>query len=467
MKSRIKKSINTKIWLYLIGFSIFILVFLWVFQVSFLDKYYEYRKTSDMKNIAKDISSKYKSTSSNDEFYEYLEEISFNKGICIEVNDNNEIHPISTMNNHECMRGGILGKFNDKINNSNKEIENFTVTNPQFKNKTLIYNINLDNNIKVLISTSLVPVGATIEILRSQLVYVTFIVLIIGTFVAYFISKNLSKPIVEITKSSLELSKGNYDTPFTTNSDITEIDELATTLDKARVELGKTDELRRDLMANVSHDLKTPLTMIKAYSEMVRDITYDNKDKRDKNLNTIIEETDRLNNLVNDILSLSVIESKMLVLEKSDFNLVELVRNILNRYDIYTEKDNYKFILNTNKDEIIINADKAKIEQVFYNLINNAINYVGSDKEVIINITNDNNKTLIEIIDHGDGIDESEIDTVWDKYYKSKKNHKRSVAGTGLGLSIVKRIFELHKYKYGINSTKGKGTTFYFEIKKN
>ena len=464
MKSRIKKSINTKIWLYLIGFSFFILIFLWVFQIAFLDKYYEYRKTNSMKKIAKEISSKYKSVSSSDEFYEYLEDISYNESICIEVNEDNEIHPITTMNNHECMRGGILSKFNEKLNTSDKPIQNFTVTNPQFENKTLIYNINLDDNMKVLISTSLVPVDATIGILRSQLVYVTFIVLIIGTFVAYFISKNLSKPIVEITKSSMELSKGNYDTPFTTNSDIAEIDELATTLDKARIELGKTDELRRDLMANVSHDLKTPLTMIKAYSEMVRDLTYNDKEKRDKNLNTIIEETDRLNNLVNDILSLSVIESKMLVLDKQEFNLVELAKNILNRYDIYNSKDNYKFTLNTSSDEIIINADKAKIEQVFYNLINNAINYVGDDKEIVININNDKGKTLVEIIDHGMGIDNDEIDTVWDKYYRSKKNHKRSIAGTGLGLSIVKRIFELHGYKYGVKSIKGKGTTFYFEI---
>lgn len=461
MKSKIKKSINTKIWLYLIGFSLFILIFLWVFQIAFLDKYYEYRKTKDMNNIAKDISSKYKSTSSIDEFYEYLEGISFNKGICIEVKENDNIHPISTINNHECMRGGLLNKFIN-IDNNNSE-QHFTINNPEFKSKTLLYKINLNSTTDILISTSLVPVGATIGILRSQLVYVTFIVLIIGTFVAYFISKNLSKPIIEITKSSLELSKGNYDKEFKTDSDIKEITELASTLDKARIELGKTDELRRDLMANVSHDLKTPLTMIKAYSEMVRDLTYNDKEKRDKNLNTIIEETDRLNNLVNDILSLSVIESKMLILEKEEFNLVELVKNILNRYDIYTSKDKYKFTLNTNSDEIIINADKAKIEQVFYNLINNAINYIGEDKEIIINLDKNKDKVRVEIVDHGKGIEEDEIDKVWDKYYKSK-NHKRNTVGTGLGLSIVKRIFELHEYKYGIISSKGKGTTFYYEI---
>ena len=462
MKSKIKKSLNTKIWIYMIGFSFIILLFLWIFQIAFLDKYYEYRKTNDMKKTANEIKRKYKNTKDTNEFYTYLENISYDKNICIEVKNDNEIDTIITINNHECMRGGMFNKFNDRI--KNKGIENFTVTNPQFENKTLVYNINLEDNFSILISTSLVPVGATIEILESQLIYVTIGVLIIGTIVAYFISKKLSKPIVEITKSSMELSKGNYTTPFNTNSDIEEIEELSETLDKTRIELSKTDELRRDLMANVSHDLKTPLTMIKAYSEMVRDLTYNDKEKRDKNLNTIIEETDRLNNLVNDILSLSVIESKMLTLEKEEFNLVELVKNILNRYDIYTSKDNYKFILNNNSDEIIINADKAKLEQVFYNLINNAINYVGDDKEVIINLTKDKSKVLVEIIDHGAGIDEDEINTIWDKYYRSKKNHKRQIAGTGLGLSIVKRIFELHNYKYGIKSIKDKGTTFYFEI---
>ena len=460
MKSKIKKSLNTKIWFYMSMFSILILLFLWSFQILSLDTYYEHKKASSMKRLATEISNDYKKINSLNNFISYLENISFKEGICIDINSTNLNYPISLMN-RDCMRGNNFNEYKENFLKSNKDIQKFTINSD--KNKTLIYGINLDNDTSIFISASLVPIDATVSILKSQFIYVTIIVLLLSFIVSYFISRMLSKPIVNLTNESKELAKGNYNTNFSENTGIKEIDELSDTLDKTSKELARTDELRRDLMANVSHDLKTPLTMIKAYSEMVRDLTYNDKEKREKNLNTIIEEADRLNNLVNDILSLSVIESKMLVLDKKEFDLTETVKNILNRYEIYTENDNYKFIFNCD-EKIFVKADQAKIEQVFYNLINNAINYIGDDKEVVINFIKDKKEVTVEISDHGDGIDKSELDNIWDKYYKSKKNHKRSVAGTGLGLSIVKQILELHKYKYGVRSEKKKGTTFYFTI---
>ena len=196
---------------------------------------------------------------------------------------------------------------------------------------------------------------------------------------------------------------------------------------------------------------------------MIRDITYKDKKKREENLNVIIEEVDRLNLLVGDILDLSVMQSKLYEKNIEDFDIVNLTKVIINRYKIFTFTEEYKFIFNTNKDEIIISADKKKIEQVLYNLINNAINYTGDDKKVIININQTKNKVRIEITDTGKGIKKEEINLIWDKYYKSNKKHKRNMIGTGLGLSIVKNIFELHNYKYGVISS-SKGSTFYFEV---
>ena len=461
MKSKIKRSINSKIWLYLSLFSIIILIFLWVFQILFLDTYYEHRKANDMKKLANEIKTTY-DNNGTETFIDYLEKISFKQGICIELSSNTLDNSIGFMN-RDCMRGPFLNESKEDFLNSGKKIQKYTTNDPNFKNKTLVYGIKLDSDTNVFISTSLIPIDATVSILKSQFIYVTVIVLLLSFIISYFISRSLSKPIVNITKASKNLASGKYSVDFNENTGIREIDELANTLDVTSKELAKTDELRRDLMANVSHDLKTPLTMIKAYSEMVRDLTYNDKEKRDKNLNTIIEETDRLNSLVDDILSLSVIESKMLVLDKKQFDLTELVNNILNRYEIYTEKEGYKFIFKY-KDPIIVDADYAKLEQVFYNLINNAINYIGEDKKVEISFTKDKNSVKVEIKDHGVGIEDDELDSIWDKYYKTKKNHKRSVAGTGLGLSIVKRIFELHNYEYGVDSKKNKGTTFYFVI---
>ena len=157
-------------------------------------------------------------------------------------------------------------------------------------------------------------------------------------------------------------------------------------------------------------------------------------------------------------------QSNILNLEIEEFDLVELIETVLKRYSIFAEVKNYKFIFNHKNKKLQIKADKKKIEQVIYNLVNNAINYTGEDLLVKINLVKRKEDILVEICDTGKGISDLELPYIWDKYYKSKKNHQRNIIGTGLGLSIVKNILELHKYEYGVKSSP-KGTTFYFYIK--
>lgn len=441
---------------------------LWGFQVLFLSSYYEWRTTKNMKQIVSKLIISYRKNNDTDSFYESLENLSFENGICIELsNGKTNIPYTNDFLNRECIKGNHLQEYKDEFISSNQITQKYTTINPQFKNKTLIYGIKLDDSLYAFVSTSLVPINFTISILKSQFIYVTILVLILSLIVSYFISKKLSKPIEEITVSAKELAKGNYQKDFTTKTDIIEIEELTNTLNTTRKELAKTDELRRDLMANVSHDLKTPLTMIKAYAEMVRDLTYNDKEKRDSNLNIIIEETDRLALLVNDILTLSKLQQSMDNLTLSEFDLILLIKNILKRFTIYEEKYGYNIIFkHTNIRKLMIKADQKKIEQVLYNLIINAINYTGSDMTVVINISKVNTLYKIEIIDSGKGIDTKDLDNIFDKYYKSEKKHKRNLYGTGLGLSIVKSIFILHDYKYGVDTKKGKGSSFYFYISK-
>lgn len=217
-------------------------------------------------------------------------------------------------------------------------------------------------------------------------------------------------------------------------------------------------------MANVGHDLKTPLTMIKAYAELIRDINYDKKEKREENLNTIIEETDRLTLLVNDILDLSALQAKATPLKIEKIDLNDLIYQIIDKFNILTVKEQYNFVFN-HPDKVIVEADYKRIYQVIYNLVNNAINYTGEDKTVTINIKEQKDTYLIEIIDTGKGIKKEELAHIWDRYYHSDKKHKRNSYGTGLGLSIVKQILQSHGSNYGVKTSK-KGSTFYFEIKK-
>ena len=181
-------------------------------------------------------------------------------------------------------------------------------------------------------------------------------------------------------------------------------------------------------------------------------------------MNVIIEEVDRLTYLVNDILDLSKIQSDIEDLNYTEFDINELIINILKRYEILKETENYHFIYKNKRTILVVTADKKKIEQVIYNLLNNAINYTGDDKKVIIKLEKITDAIRIEISDTGKGIKKGDIPYIWDRYYKNKKKHKRNLVGTGLGLSIVKEILEKHNYKYGVTSKEGKGTTFYFEI---
>ena len=360
-----------------------------------------------------------KNNYNKDNFESILDEIYYKRGVCIEI-DNIDGIIYSTNNMYRsCLvekNNPLITYYKNQFMTGNENNITYKIVNSALKSETLVYGLKLDDNVFAFLNTSIDPIDSTIVILKNQLMIVTVIVLLLALIIGAYISKKLSKPITALNKSAKKLANGDYTVRFDNNSNIDEIDELADTLNYTKEQLSKTDELRRELMANVSHDLKTPLTMIKAYSEMVRDISYKSKKKREEHLNIIIEEVDRLNLLVNDILDLSSMQSNITVLNREDFDLIELIRTILNRYKIYTITEHYIFNFETNKDQIIIHADKKKMEQVIYNLINNAINYTGEDNTVTVRVTDNKKNIKVEIIDTGKGISDEDISHIWDKY---------------------------------------------------
>lgn len=458
------KSLRFKIWIYLAIFSSFILLLLWVCQGLFFDKYYEIKKSKELSKIADKLMSSY----STRDFTDVLDEISFDKGICVEVIADGKSYYNSSGYNKGCIidRNGSAQYKSDFVN-SGKTKESYKLINKKFNNETLIYGIKLEEGVYAYVNASLVPLDSATILLKQQLIIITIIVLCLSVVVAYYISKNISKPIEKLSLNANEVSNGNYQDNFTADTDIEEIKQLENNLNYMKNEFVKTDELRSDLLANVSHDLKTPLTMIKAYAEMVRDLTYNDGQKRNENLNVIINESERLNGLVNDILTLSSIQSKTKELELKEFSLDSLIKSILRQYDILIEQEKYSFIYQNNTSDTNVVADYKRIEQVIYNILNNAINYTGEDKLIYITVSDLGNTYRVDIKDTGKGIDKEEIKNIWNKYYHSEKKHKRNLVGTGLGLSIVKNILEQHNFNYGVESEKGKGTTFYFEILKS
>lgn len=448
------KSIEAKTLLYILAFNVGMIILFWCCEVIFFDVFYKNYKSNQVKSVANSI------LNANEDVYVLAEKMAYKNEVCISVvNDNFVSYNFNTMkvgcelnNNNE-----LVSK---KMNEFYKSEDSFKSYRIYGKNEGLLYGVKAQNK-TIFIYDTVNNISASYRLFTKQLIYFIFIAILVSVLISIFIASNVTKPIKMITKKSRKIGKGNYDIMFPRNG-INEIDELSETLENVQKELRKTDEIKRDLMANVSHDLKTPLTMIKAYAEMIKDISYKDQKKMAEHLNIIMEETDRLTVLVNDILELSRTQNDALMYNMSEFDLIKEIKKIIKRYEVIKETENYKFILELPR-KAIIKADKDKISQVIYNLVNNAINYTGDDKVVKIRVTKEKSYILVEIIDTGKGIKKEEIPYIWDKYYKSEKNHQRNVVSIGLGLSIVKEILSRHKFEYGVKSS-NKGSTFYFKI---
>lgn len=459
MKSK-SKGISANIWLYLGVFSILILVMLWFFQIIFLKLHYEASVKHNLNATVREIQ-KY----NRNDLVSNIDSIAYKNDVCIEVISKNSIISYSGIKSSGCNTSGeIYYKFKNDFIDDNLNKSSFEFTNSKYNNKTIVKAVRIDNDY-VFVSANLEILENTFIILNNQLGIVTLVILGLSVCMGYFINRKIAKPIVDITEKAEELRRGNYDVNFKSEEGIYEIRELAETLDSMTNELSKTESVRREFLANVSHDIKTPLTMIKAYAEMVRDISYNDDDKRNANLNVIVMEVDRLNILVNDILVLSRLQAGAESLEIEKFDLNFLVRDCLTRYDIYKE-DGYEFVYSFNGKSAMIEADKKRMQQVIYNLINNAVQYTGDDKKIFIDVSESKKWIIFSVRDTGKGMKKEEIRHIWDKYYKIDKKYKRSTVGSGIGLSIVKTICENHKFLYGVDTEVNHGSKFWVKIRK-
>lgn len=461
MKKKKKTSIQAKTLIFLLVFNVVIIGLLWFSEITVLDIYYEKEQIEIMNHIANTIENV-----NEIELVTKLQDIAYQNDVCMLLTDESDILGGYNLNMNGCVlkQSSIkMKKLMSNFINSKDDFKAYRFINEEKKVSALLYGVKYDNNSFIFIYSNLKDISSFSLLIKKQLLYVCILGLVVAVIFSIFLSKRLTEPITKITNKAKKMGIGNAEVSFE-ESGIKEVDELSETLMQAQREMAKTDELRRDLMANVSHDLKTPLTMIKAYAEMIRDISYKDHDKMNEHLEIIVDEVDRLTVLVNDILDLSKMQSNADTLCLEKFDLSNDIKTIVNRYQIIKETEQYNIVVDM-PDVIMVRADKKKLNQVIYNLINNAINYTGADKTVTVRVTKHKKYYLVEIIDTGKGIKESDIPYIWNKYYKNEKNHQRNVVSTGLGLSIVKEILELHGYEYGVKSELKKGSTFYFKIK--
>ncbi len=312
----------------------------------------------------------------------------------------------------------------------------------------------------MLFDAAISPVNMIKGALIVQLCVVSVVLIVIAGLLATILSKNLSQPIADVNRAAKKLTQGEYDVQFT-GTGYREIYELSDTLNKTAQDLKRTDQMQKELIANISHDLRTPLTLITGYCEMMRDIEGENTPE---NMQVVLDETARLSSLVSDLIDLSKYQSGVQKMEPESVDLDFLILETVERYRKLMAGKDYTFVYES-VGPTFVNCDKKRILQVIYNLTNNAINYAGEDKTVILRLTvTESGRRRVEVIDHGEGIAKEDLPLIFDRYYKVDKVHKRAVTGTGLGLSIVKGILEAHGAAYGVESELGQGSKFYFEL---
>ena len=469
MKLRIDyKSIKFKTWLYFILFAGFLMLLLWVLQVLFLNNFYDVMKDEQTKRVAKTIADDYQKKS-NIKFLKSVDAISNSNDMFIYVvsYDGKTMYfkPSGDSTSAQYYADQIE-TINKALLKKNSDSAYLRIKSPDESKDVLAYGAVLTASGKsplmVYIFSPLWPLSSTINILTNQLVYVTFISLLAACLLSFYLSIRITRPIRTITRSAERLGNGEYGILFR-GGHYTEINNLADTLTRASIELEKSDMLQKDLIANVSHDLRTPLTMIKSYAEMINDLSGDNPEKRAQHLKVIIDETDRLNALVGDLLSISRMQSGKMVLERSNFNLTSAIESIVNTYKIMEMEKGYTLNFNCRVN-FIVNGDEEKIKQVVANLLTNAIKFAGEDKMVNITLKRRGKVVVCRVEDHGKGIAPEELDHVWERYYRASSNMVRPAEGSGLGLSIVKEILTMHKSDFGVESNVGKGSTFWFEL---
>lgn len=325
----------------------------------------------------------------------------------------------------------------------------------------LVGQLSADGKYGIIVSTGMAQIATAAEVLRSILWPVALILLVLDLLFAMLFSRWFTRPVQQLSSGAKEIAAGNYDIQLpVVHHD--EIGQLAEDFNHMAAEVKRSAQLEKDILANVSHDLRTPLTLIKGYAETVRDLTGTDAEKRTEQCNIIVDETDRLSALVNSVMELSKVQSGAEKPNLIDFDMGELCFEVAGRYDALCDQNHWHLELQAD-EAAPVRADPAMMERVLHNLLGNAFHHIGADGQVMLRVLPQADGCRVEIEDHGPGIPPEDLPYIFDRYYRARQDSGRT--GTGLGLSITKAILQQHGFAFGVDSAVGRGSTFWFEMK--
>lgn len=302
----------------------------------------------------------------------------------------------------------------------------------------------------------------------NDLLNISYIMLIIifllSLIILIFFTEMVYIPLKKITSATEQYAAGNMSYELNVESE-DEMGYLAASLSYMAGEIARQEDDQKKFIANVSHDFRSPLTSIRGYLEAMIDGTIP-PELHEKYLTIVINETDRLTKLTNGLLTLNNLNARGMLLEKSDFDINQVIRNTAASFEGTCRAKKLAIELVLTDESMLVNGDVSKIQQVLYNLLDNAIKFSHNDSIIKIETTEKKNKVFVSVKDSGIGIPKEDQKMIWDRFYKSDLSRGKDKKGTGLGLSIVKEIIKAHGENINVISTVGVGTEFIFSLPK-
>ena len=385
---------------------------------------------------------------------------------------------------HELFMFDINIKEEHIINAGNNFLLFFFESFDNLEEKNIYLRGYLPGEYKVLIQMPFASISEAVYISNILLLIVGIAMLLIGVLVVSITARGIAKPVKELSSIAKSMQELNFSSKYISNrkdeigSLGESINSLSEKLENTINELfeknaklqedielkSKIDKMRKDFIANASHELKTPVALIQGYAEGLRDNVVIDEENKKLYTNVIIEETERMNHIIHQMLDLMEIDGKEEILNGHKFSLSDVVEDAINSFDVVLKNRNINLIYE-HDGNIDVFGDYLKIHQAITNYISNAINHVDDEKIIKVKVKNLGDKAEVSVYNKGVCIPCEDLDNIWEKFYKVDKAHTREYGGSGIGLSIVKSVIELHNGEYGVRNHSD-GVEFYFIIKK-
>lgn len=512
-----RHSLKLKITLFL-SFSIFLLIFLcWIANDVFLPSFYQKSKVSSLSDVYRDLDKTIGDDDlwQNEELAEKIERIENLSNVNIYIFSSRHtmderlyfVYPLSfaLSESDDKLSFFSIDRYERIINTLQSYIfgmQRNDETAPETLKTTDSYDVYkmhdgrveadyidlvgyLSNGDLIFTRTNFSNIEESASISNRFLAISGCILAVLASILMYIFSLSIVNPLMELSEISSEMSNLNFERKYNRkrkdeigllgNSINTLSGKLETSISElkaANIELEKDiakkteiDEMRREFLSNVSHELKTPIALIQGYAEGLAENVNDDEESRQFYCDVIVDEALKMNNMVKKLLSLNEIEFGNSKLDLSRFDIVDLVKSVVNSVQVLTKQKEASLVFNVI-DPVYVWADEYRIEEVVTNYISNALNHVDGPKIIDISFKESDDRIRVSIFNSGKNIPEEDIDHIWDKFYKIDKARTREYGGSGIGLSIVKAIMEAHNEGYGaVNHSSG--VEFWFELKKD